>query len=120
MITAGILTVYLLGAELPRRGVAGLGAGLHLLLAALATTLHQSPLWLLRQGQPAKAKQALAWLGRETEFQQEVQNSIVVQRSENMVLQVEVELAERLERIVRGKAGRAGALLPLFIIGAAA
>lgn len=76
MITAGILTVYLLGAVLPWRGVAGLGAGLHLLLAALATTLPQSPSWLLRQGQPAKAEQALAWLGRETEFQQEVHISL--------------------------------------------
>lgn len=37
-----------------------------------------------------------------------------------MLWQVEVELAERLERVVRGKAGRAGALLPLSIIGTAA
>ncbi|XP_044271366.1 facilitated trehalose transporter Tret1 [Tribolium madens] len=93
----GILLVYALGSVLPWRLVAGLSTVLPVLAITIFFFLPESPVWLVRNDKPEKARKALVWLRGGDSIQARLETEHLTERIER---EQKIETATRTGNVI--------------------
>ena len=84
VLTAGVVTAYILGTVIQWKLCAWLFLGLQVVMALLVLTVPESPSWLVNKRLYSRADAALGWLGRDQEeFASEVEQDIQNRKLDN-------------------------------------